>query len=135
MDAATLSVKRIGLSNDQWAKVRRTTLLDMAFLSEREDERGKPLSEAQMLIFLLPKVITEWSFGDINEDAIGALPEMDASLIYGYAKLGIDDPKVLRALQSLAAGTDPAEIIEALRISNGESPSSATPSRARRRKQ
>ena len=85
--------ERIKISNDQWVEVRRTNVSDVAFQRRREHERGY-VDEVIDFIELLPRVIADWSFGEVTQEGIDTLPEADAVKIYAEAK-GVSDPNLL----------------------------------------
>ncbi len=73
---------RVELSNGNWAELRETpiTVADIRFSREKAHERGFDDVTLDM-VDLFPRLITEWSFGAVDDATIDALCIDDLTVI------------------------------------------------------
>lgn len=73
--------QRIELSDGHWAEIRtRLTVADLKYQRQKARERGYD-DEALDGLALLPRVVTSWSYGEVDEDTADGVPIEDATAI------------------------------------------------------
>lgn len=83
--------RRVELEAGGWALVRRINVGDIKAVRLQAHERGWEDSELDSL-FLMPRVIVDWSLGDVTEAALDSdISELDYVRIWATAK-GVDVP-------------------------------------------
>lgn len=84
--------RRVELENERWVEVRRLNVGDITAAKLLAHDRG--WEEADLdAIALLPRLITSCSDGEVNQEFINSLTEMDFGKVWVTAK-GADLPNL-----------------------------------------